>query len=353
MINEGSDIKVGKRMIENKGFGQIDNLYDRKASGLNASDIEAAKVRIGAYVNKTPLEKSIYLSNSSHNVFMKLECQQPVKSFKIRGAMNRLLLLDEEEKKLGIATVSSGNHGIAVAYGAKLLNIKTVKIIIPKTTPKSKIDKIKYYGGQVMLMGSAYDEAHSLGMRYIRDSRLTYIDGGDEDPVVYAGQGTVTLELLEQNPDIDTILVPIGGGGLCTGTAVAAKSINKDIKVIGLYSEACPAWEACIRDGRLYHEYPSEESVCEAMVGGIGRLSYEMRDWLDGHLPVKEEYIRKAMVHAIFQEKIVAEASGSVPIAALLQYGAQIPGKNIALIISGGNVNNELLVSELKKNHAD
>lgn len=317
---------------------------------LKAADIIDARERIRDYIYKTPLDKSIYLSNEMHNVYLKLECQQPVKSFKIRGALNKLLLLSAKEKLTGVATVSSGNHGIAVAYGAKLLNIDNAKIIIPKTTPQSKIDKIIYYGGQVMLMGNNYDEAHALGMQYIRESGLVFIDGWDDDPVIYAGQGTAALEILEQNPEIDTILVPIGGGGLCTGTAVAAKSIKPDIKVIGLYSEACTAWADSIRDECHYHEYPSEESVCEAMVGGIGHLSFEMNQCLDGHLPVKEEFIRKALLHAIFHEKIVAEASGAVPIAAVMQYGDKLPGKNIALIISGGNVNNELLINEIK-NH--
>lgn len=260
-----------------------------------------------------------------------------------------MLLLTDKERQAGVATVSSGNHGISVAYGAKLLNIKTAKIIIPKATPQSKIDKIIYYGGQVILLGDSYDEAYSLGMKYIEESGLIFIDGWDNDPVIYAGQGTAALEILDQNPDIDTILVPIGGGGLYTGTTVAAKSRKKDIKVIALYSEACTAWPDSIRDGRHYHQYPSKDSVCEAMVGGIGHLSYEMREIMDGHLSVKEEYIRKAMVHAVLNEKIVAEASGAVPIAAMMQYGDKIPGKNIALMISGGNVDNVLLKSEMEK----
>jgi threonine dehydratase len=316
---------------------------------LKASDITDAQKRIKDYIYRTPLEKSIYLSDENHNVYLKLECQQPVKSFKIRGALNKMLLLTDEEKKVGISAVSSGNHGISVAYGAKLLGIETAVIIVPETTPQSKIEKITYYGGKVVLMGSNYDEAHVQGMDYIRKSGLVYIDGGDDDPLIYAGQGTAALEILDQNPDIDTILVPIGGGGLLTGTAVAAKSRKKDIKVIGLYTESCTAWPDSIRDGCLYHEYPSEDSVCEAMVGGIGHLSYEMRECIDGHLSVKEEYIKKAVLHAIMNEKIVAEASGAVPIAAVLQYKDKLPGKNIALIISGGNVNNELLIHEMKE----
>ncbi len=318
---------------------------------LKTSEIEIARERIKDYIYQTPLEQSIYLSNEQHHVFLKLECQQPVKSFKIRGAFNKLLTLAEQEKSIGIATISSGNHGIAVSYAAKQLGIQNVKIIVPETTPQSKLEKITYYGGEIIKKGKHYDEAYSEGISFIRERGLSFIDGGDNDPLIYAGQGTIALEILEQKPEIDTILVPIGGGGLSTGIAVAAKSRNRNIKVIGLYSEACPAWAASIRDNKVYHEYPTKASVCEAMVGGIGQLSFELRDYLDGHLEVKEEYIRKAMVHAILNEKIVAEASGAVPIAAVLQYGEQLTGKNIALIISGGNVDNELLIKELQMHH--
>lgn len=208
---------------------------------LRFEDIYSAHERIGPYIYETPLEKSIYLSNPKHNVYLKLECHQTIKSFKIRGALNKILQLSDREKSIGAAAVSSGNHGIAVAYVTKLLHMKKAIVIIPENTPESKIDKIKYYGGEVILMGQSFDEAYLLGKEYIDSKGYTFIDGWDNDSDVYAGQGTAGLEILKQNPDIDTILVPIGGGGLCTGTAVAAKGIKPDIKVIGLYSEACTA----------------------------------------------------------------------------------------------------------------
>lgn len=312
------------------------------------SDVCAAYERIRPYIYRTPLEQSVYLSNDQHRVFLKLECAQPIKAFKIRGVFNRLLQLTEDERKRGIAAVSSGNHGIALSYAASKLGLPPATIIVPKPTPTTKIDQIRYYGGNVLLMGDTFDESHALGMEYINSHDVTYIDGWDNDPHIYAGQGTAALELLQQNPEIDTILTPIGGGGLVTSSAIAAKGVRPDIKVIGLYSESCPAWADSIRDNRLYYEYESKESVCEAMVGGIGRLSYSMREVVDDALCVKEEWVKKAMVHAILKEKIVAEAAGAVPIAAMLQYGNQIAGKNIALIISGGNVNSRLLLDVMK-----
>lgn len=315
---------------------------------LTYEDIRSAYERIQKHVIQTPLEKSIYLSSEQKEVFLKLECQQISKAFKVRGAFNRMLMLTEEEKKRGVAAISSGNHGIAVAYAAKKLRMKNAVILVPENTPESKIEKIRYYGGEVHLLGQCFDEANLLGMQYIEEHGFTFIDGWDNDPLVYAGQGTVGLELMTQLADLDTILVPIGGGGLCTGIAVAAKSIRPDIRVIGLYSEACTAWPDSIRDHTIYNDYPSTDSVCEAMVGGIGHLSYRMHHWIDDSLMVSEQNIKKAMLHAVLNEKIVAEAAGAVPIGAMLQYGDQIPGKKIALIISGGNVKNELLIHEMK-----
>lgn len=310
--------------------------------------IQEAKERIAPYVKETPMDKSIYLSNEKHNVFMKLECQHPVRAFKIRGAFNKLLSLSDEEKERGVAAISSGNHGVSVAYAAQVLHMKPALIIVPATTPQAKVDRIRYYGSDVKLMGNCFDDAYALGMEYIKDKNKVYVDGWDEDPYVYAGQGTAALEVLKANKDIDTILVPIGGGGFCSSTAVIAKHMNPDIKVIALYSESCPAWADSVRDQKAYHEYPSAPSVCDAMIGGIGYLSYSLRDYIDDSLEVKEEWIKKAMVHAVLKEKIVAEAAGAVPIAAMLQYGDQIPGKNIALMISGGNADNEVFLQALK-----
>lgn len=314
---------------------------------FSIADIRQAEERIRPYVARTPLEKSIYLSSEQQNVYLKLECHHPIRSFKIRGAFNRILQMTEEEKAHGIGAISSGNHGIAVAYATGQLGMEPAVVIVPENTPQSKIDKIRYYGGHVVLKGTCYDEAHMAGMEYIREHGYTFVDGGDEDPQVYAGQGTVALELLQQNPEIDTILAPIGGGGLAVGCAVAAKAVNPKIKIIALYSESCTAWVDSIRDHTPYLTYPSKESVCEAMIGGVGLVGYEMHHWIDDFLEVKESYIKEAVVYGILQEKIVLEATGAVPIAAVQQYGDRIPGKNIALILSGGNSDNEFIINQL------
>lgn len=309
---------------------------------LRVENIKDAKQRLSKYIQDTPLEKSIYLSNE-RNVFLKLECQQPIKAFKIRGALNKILSLSEDEKEKGVAAISSGNHGIAVSYVSKMLGMKPATVIVPENTPNSKIEKMKAYGANVLLMGNCFDEAYAKGIKYIHNNSFTYIDAWDKDVEVYAGQGTTGLEIMNQNPEIDTIILPIGGGGLCTSTALAAKSINPDVKIIGVYSECCPAWGKSVEENHLYHEYPSGNSICEAMVGGIGEVAFSMKELVDISLEVKESIIKKAMAHAVLNEKIVAEAAGAAPIAAFMQYEKQIPGKNIALVISGGNANNDVL----------
>lgn len=313
------------------------------------TDVREAYERIQPYIRRTPLEKSFYLSSKDQNVFLKLECAQSVKSFKIRGALNKMLQLSEEERQKGVVTVSSGNHGISVSYGAQLLGIERADIIVPTITPQSKVDKIGYYGGNAILIGENYDAAHAEGMKYVKEHEMVFIDGWDNDPAVYAGQGTIGLEILEQNPEIDTILVPIGGGGMATGTAVAAKAIKPGIRVIGLQTAACPAMVRSIEDHTCYGEYPTEPSICEALVGGIGRIAFAMREIWDDILVIEERFIEEATAFAVKKEKIVAEPSGAICIAALLQDRSKIPGRNVALIISGGNVDENLLTDLMQK----
>lgn len=312
------------------------------------ADIKQAYDRIHPYVPVTPLEKSYYLGNLGQNVYFKLESTQRAKSFKIRGALNKMLTLSPEEIKYGVATISSGNHGSSVSYAASLLGIQNAKVIVPKSTPKSKIDKILYFGAEVMLMGDTYDEAHALGMKYISENNMTYIDAYYDDPKIYGGQGTIGIEILEQNPDIDTIIVPIGGGGLITGIAVAAKTLKPDIRIIGVQTEACPAMIKSYEDGILYADYPSEDSICDALLGGVGALSYEMlKDYVDDLIQVSEESIAHAVSFMAKEEKYIAEPGSCTTIAALLEFPERIGGKNIALVISGGNIDGDLLAKLL------
>ena len=316
-------------------------------------DIEAACQALRPILPETPLVQSYYLGGGEQQFFFKLESLQHTKSFKIRGALNKLLSLADEERQRGVAAVSSGNHGISVAYGAQLLGIDRAEIIVPETTPKSKVEKIRYFGARVKLLGKNYDEAHALGMDYIRQSGMTFIDSCHNDPKIYGGQGTAVVEILRRNPDIDTVVVPIGGGGFATGTAVAAKAIKPSIRVIAVQTAACPAMIASYRDGVYYEEYPTEgETICDALVGGVGILAYEMlRDYADEIVEVSEAAIRKAVVFLLEQEKIVAEGAGASTTALVLEHPELFrSSKKTALMVSGGNIDGSLLRKLLAEN---
>jgi threonine dehydratase len=312
---------------------------------LTYKDIEDSYNRISKYIYKTPLEKSFHLSNDQTNFYLKLESLQRVKSFKIRGAFSKMTLLTEEEKAKGVVAISSGNHGVAVSYAATQLGIEKVVIIAPKNTPYSKVEKIRFYGGQVILKGNNYDEAHHFGEQYIKDNQMTEIDAYYKDPAVYAGQGTAGLEILKEQPGIDTILVPIGGGGLITGVAVAAKAINPDIKIIGIQPEACPAMFMAMKNQVFYKDYPTEPSNCDALVGGIGELAYELSGTcIDEVVLVSEDFIMKGLAHVILQEKFIVEPSSAICVGAILQHTSKKWGKNVAMIMSGGNLDAELAI---------
>lgn len=313
-------------------------------------DVEEAYERISPYLCKTPLEESYYLGDGQRRYFFKLETFQRAKSFKIRGALNKMLTLTPEERARGVATVSSGNHGSSVSYAASLLGIERAEIILPEPTPQSKIDKIRYFGGQVLLMGRDYDEAHALGLAHIQKNGMTYIDPYYDDPKIYAGQGTIAVEILQQDPAIDTIVVPIGGGALITGIAVAAKALKPSVRVVGVQTAACPAMIRAYQDHRFYADYPSEASLCDALIGGIGALSYEMaKDVVDDFIAVSEESIGRAVSFMARREKYIVEAGSCTTVAAVTDYRERVGGQRVALVLSGGNIDGDLLFELMEK----
>lgn len=317
---------------------------------LNFEDVKKAKKRIEKYVYHTPLERSINLSDEDTNIYLKLENQQKLKCAKIRGAFSKITSLNEEEIQRGIVATSSGNHGASVCYASRLLGLTSPKIYVPENTPNSKVEKMIYYGGDVEKLGKNYDETHILSEKEIRESGRIFIDPSS-DPVVLAGQGTIAMEILEEQPDIDTILVPIGGGGIFTGISVAAKGIKKDIKMIGVQTAACPAMVAALRDKKFYETYPSEESLCGALVGGVGKLPYEMADeYIDDIIVVEEEDIKIAVKFLMENEKTIAEPSGAVGVAAIMNNRERFKGKNVAVVLTGGNIDKETVAQILCNN---
>lgn len=316
---------------------------------IQFQDVLDSRERIRGYIYTTPLEKSQYLSNDETNIYLKLENQQKMKCAKVRGAFSKITDLTPEEIAKGIVAISSGNHGAAVSYASSLLGIENATIYVPETTPKSKTEKIEYYGANVVKVGKNYDEAHEIGAKIIKGSGSVFIDPCS-DPTVIAGQGTIAIEILEQEPSIDTILVPIGGGGIITGVSIAAKHINPNIKIIGVQTAACPAMVASLRDEEFYEMYPTEDSICDALVGGIGDIPYKMaKQCIDDIIVVEEEDIADAIKFLLLKEKIIAEPAGAVGVAAVRKNPELFKGKNVAIVITGGNIDEELLRSIINK----
>lgn len=313
---------------------------------INFEDIQKAKKRINKYIYHTPLEKSIYLSKDGTNVYLKLENQQKIKCAKIRGAFSKITSLSKEELERGVVAISSGNHGAAVSYASHLLGIEKATIFVPETTPDSKVEKIEFYGAKVVKVGKNYDEAHEIGLEKIKEDGSVFIDPCS-DEVVIAGQGSIGLEILEEAPNIDTILVPIGGGGIITGISIAAKHINPKINIIGVQTAACPAMVNSIKDEKFYETYPTEDSICDALVGGVGYIPYKMATkCIDDIIVVEEEVIHDAIKYLIMKEKIVAEPAGAIGIAGFRKKIDYFKGRNVAIVITGGNID-EVLINKI------
>jgi len=302
------------------------------------ADILAARALIRGVADHTPFVPSPYLSaHAGREVLLKLENMQPIGAFKLRGAMNAVMSLPEGAA--GVTCCSTGNHGRGVAFAARARGLRAV-ICMSKLVPAVKVEGIRALGAEVRIIGQSQDDAQEECLRLVEEEGLVEIPPFDDARVI-AGQGTIGLEMLEARPDLSTILVPLSGGGLAAGVALAAKAINPGIRVIGLTMERGAAMHASIRAG---HPVAVEEvpSLADSLGGGIGmdnRLTFAMcRDLLDETILVSEEEIRDAMQALFFEDRIVAEGACVVGIAALLA-GKLPPAEGpIATIITGRNL---------------
>ncbi len=310
---------------------------------IDRRDALEARKAIGDSIRRTPLVESEFLSRfCDASVHLKLENLQITNSFKIRGALNRILHLSEEEKRRGVITASAGNHAQAVAIATEKLDLPA-KILVPRNTPQIKIDKIKKHQVELILYGDVYDEAEEKAIELARQEGLTYVSPYN-DQFVIAGQGTIGLEILEDLPGVNTIIVPVGGGGLVSGIAVAVKSTNPSVEVVGVQSESSPVIYESLRAGRIV-TCEMRESIAEGLHGGIekGSMTFDIiRRHVDAVLLVREETIRKAVYLLWRQEKQVVEGAGAAAIAPILERRNLFKGKTIVAVLSGGNIDNKL-----------
>jgi threonine dehydratase len=314
---------------------------------LTLADVLAAEERLSTRLRPTPFLHSRVLSAmTGATVVVKFENHQFTASFKERGALNKLLTLTEAERVRGVSAMSAGNHAQGVAYHAKQLGIPAV-IVMPAHTPSVKVEHTRAHGAEVVLAGETLAEASEAATRITAERGLTFVHPFD-DPMVMAGQGTMALEMLAAEPDLDVLVAPIGGGGLIAGLATAAKGVCPGIEVIGVQAACYPSMLCAMRG-----EPPvgTGNTIAEGIaVKYPGALTTEVvKALVDKVLTVDEPRLEQAVALYLFIEKTVAEGAGAAPLAALLEYPRRFAGKKVGLVLSGGNIDPRLLASVIMR----
>jgi threonine dehydratase len=315
---------------------------------VTLQDIKQAQRAIAPYAKRTSLKRSGFLSDMcGAEVFLKLENTQVTHSFKIRGVINRLLHLSPEEKVHGVITASAGNHGQAVAFGGQKLGF-SAKIIVPTNTPKVKVDGIRKFGAELVLFGEGYPEAERKAKELAQSEGRLYISPYN-DPLIVAGHGTVGLEIIDELPKVDVVLVPVGGGGLIAGVSIAIKNLKPDVQVIGVQSEATPIMYESIKAGKIVpaHRH-NPRTIAEGLSGGIekGSITFTItQQYVDEVVLVSEESIRQAVYLLCKNDEQLVEGSGAVGAAMLIENKDFFTGLNVAIVVSGGNIDDSLLQS--------
>lgn len=317
---------------------------------ITAQDIEQAAITLDGHVIRTPFIKAPMLSRSlGCDLTLKLECQQYTSSFKARGAYMALQSLDADQCKRGVIAMSAGNHAQAVAYHAQKMGIPSV-IVMPAQTPFAKVARTRSFGAEVVLKGRNLNECEDTVAELIAERGLTLIHPYDNE-LVMMGQGTAGLEMLEDNPDLDVILVPIGGGGLIGGIATYVRSKRPDIKIIGVQTEQYPTMKLAVA---------GEEIKCggETLAEGIavkkpgGCTKPVVQDNVDDIVLVSEGALEWAVGALIEQQRVVSEGAGAAGIAAIYQHPELFADKKVGVVICGGNIDPRLLASILNRNMA-
>ncbi|HDR8142069.1 bifunctional threonine ammonia-lyase/L-serine ammonia-lyase TdcB [Bacillus thuringiensis] len=307
---------------------------------LDITDIKKAKEILDVNARKTPLVKSFYLtSKTGGEIYLKLENMQLTGSFKFRGAFNKISQLTNEEKERGVIACSAGNHAQGVALSSHLLGIRS-KIVMPTSAPQAKVDATRGYGSEVILYGDTFDDAKAKCEEIIKETGETYLHPYD-DVEVMAGQGTIGLDILDDMWDVDTVIVPIGGGGIISGIAVALKSFNPSINIIGVQADNVHGMKASYDAGRILEHYEAPTIADGCAVKIPGNLTFEIvKDLVDEIVTVSEEELEVAMKDLLQRGKAVVEGAGALATAALLagKVDKYVQGKKVVAVISGGNV---------------
>ncbi|XP_039274664.2 L-threonine ammonia-lyase-like isoform X1 [Styela clava] len=326
-------------------------MSDPCCDGENPVVVEGQRIcdaqdQIRGGVIRTPCTKTRMSEALGSEVYFKKEFMQFTGSFKDRGALLALMNLTEEQKKRGVVTTSAGNHAQAMAFQGGKLGIP-VTVVMPKTAPLVKVSSCRDLKAEVVLYGSRFDEAKAHAMKLRNERNLIYIDGYDH-PDILAGQGTVGLEILEDVPDVDYVIVPVGGGGLVAGVSAAIKHVNPNVQIIGVESERCPSWHTAMENGQPIKCQQTIKGAKQSISDGLNviRVGYNAfaTAKIDRMVTVSEKYIAVAILRLLEGEKSVVEGAGAIGYAALLSgVLPEVKGKKVACILCGGNIDATVL----------
>jgi threonine dehydratase len=310
---------------------------------IGLADVLAARERLRGSIYESPCPHSIMLSAlTGQQVYLKLENLQMTGSFKERGALNRIALLTPEQAARGVIAASAGNHAQGVAYHATKRGIRSL-IVMPLTTPLVKVTATREFGAEVLLHGANYEESYIEAVRLRDEQQFTFIHPFD-DPGVMAGQGTIGLELLEQVPQLEAVVVPIGGGGLIGGVACAIKEMRPEVRVVGVQTSRLPSMQAAIEAHHPVTVDPATTIADGIAVRRAGDLTLPLVErYVDEIVTVEEDEIASAILMLLEREKTLAEGAGAAALAALLQHRTSLHGAHTAVLVCGGNIDVTLL----------
>jgi threonine dehydratase len=322
---------------------------------VTLKDVEEAAGVLAGVIRRTPLDTSRTLGElSGMDLYLKMENLQRTGSFKLRGAYNKISSLTDSERRKGVVAASAGNHAQGVAHAATLLDTRST-IVMPETASPAKIDATKGYGARVVLHGSSFDETVEMAKRLSTKEGSTFVHPFD-DPKVIAGQGTVALEMLDSQPDLGALIVPVGGGGLIAGMAVAAKALSPKTRVIGVQSQAYPGMYMAFKTARIV-PFKAEETIADGIaVRHPGKLDYKLiRRLVDDFVLVSDTRIAEAEFLMLERMKTVAEPAGAVGVAACLAGLVKAKGERCGVVVSGGNIDmyilDQVVAKGLEKAH--
>jgi threonine dehydratase len=305
--------------------------------------LSAARI-VGGVLSPTGFVHSGSLSElTGGDIWLKLECHQPTGSFKVRGALHKIYKLKQGGIEQGLVTGSAGNHGLGVAFAAAQLDVRPVTIFVPETAPAPKLQKLARFPVEVIKSGKTYEAAHQAAEEYSHKQGSAYVPAYDDVDII-AGQGTAGLEMMLQEPDLDQLIIPIGGGGLIAGIASAAKELNPLCRVVGVQAAASPSAVLSFERDEPLDPFEHEPTIADGLAGGFGAVPFYLtRMLIDDIKLAEEEELKSAIYYLLGFEQLVVEASGAAAIVPLLQEPASFSGKKVGCVLSGGNLDPAIL----------